>query len=251
MASIAVSRDGLKIAYEVVGQGAPVLLVHGFASSRVQNWRATGWYKTLNEAGFQAIAMDCRGHGDSDKPHDPAFYSYDLMSSDILAVAGAAGLSDAHVIGYSMGGHLGIQLLMEHPEAIRKLVIAGVGASYFHHDAAVRYGIADALLAPAPALIADPVQKMFRAFASQPGKDRAALAACMRGDRRLFSAAELGRSMRPALVICGENDTTSGPPGPLAAALHDAVAVTVPGRDHMSAVGDKITKSAVVDFLKS
>jgi pimeloyl-ACP methyl ester carboxylesterase len=251
MTSFAESRDGLRIAYEIVGRGTPVLLVHGFASSRVQNWRATAWYKTLTEAGFQVIAMDCRGHGDSDKPHDPAFYSYDLMSGDVRAVAGAAGITDAHLIGYSMGGHLGIQLLMEHPEVIRKLVIAGVGANYFHQPATTRFAIADALLAPDPTLITDPVQKMFRAFSEQPGKDIVALAACMRGARRFFSAAELARSTRPALVICGENDTTSGPPDPLAAALHDATAVTVPGRDHMNAVGDKITKSAVVEFLSS
>jgi pimeloyl-ACP methyl ester carboxylesterase len=249
MTLFAQSGDGLRIAYEIVGQGAAVLLVHGFASSRAQNWRATGWYKALADAGFQAIAMDCRGHGDSDKPHDPAFYSYDLMSRDILSVAAAAGVATAHVMGYSMGGFLGIQILIEHPELVGKLVIAGVGTNYFHNAPEVRRGIANALLAPDPSRITDPVQKSFRAFASQPGKDSVALAACMRGDRRTFSRAELARTARPALVICGGNDTISGPPGPLAAAMHDARAVTVPGRDHMSAVGDRATKAAVLEFL--
>jgi pimeloyl-ACP methyl ester carboxylesterase len=249
MTLFAMSGDGLRIAYEIVGQGAPVLLVHGFASSRAQNWRATGWYKTLADAGFQAIAMDCRGHGESDKPHDPGFYSYDLMSGDILSVAAAAGISDVNIVGYSMGGFLGIQILSEHPELIRRLVLAGVGRNYFHNNPEARLGIADALLAPDPSSITDPVQKSFRAFASQPGKDILALAACMRGGRRHFSRAELARSTRPALVICGENDTISGPPDPLATALRDARAVTVPGRDHMSAVGDKVTKAAVVEFL--
>ena len=251
MTSFAESRDGLRIAYEIVGQGAPVLLVHGFASSRAQNWRATGWYKALTEAGFQVIAMDCRGHGDSEKPHDPAFYSYDLMSRDILAVAAAAGITNANLVGYSMGGHLGIQVLMEHPELIRKLAIAGVGENYFHQSPAARFAIADALLAPDAAGITDHTQKIFRAFASQPGKDIVALAACMRGDRHFFSPAKLAGATRPALVICGEKDDISGPPGPLAAAIRDAVSVTVPGREHMSAVGDKVTKSAVVAFLKS
>lgn len=250
MTSFAQSRDGLRIAYEIVGQGAPVLLVHGFASSRAQNWRATGWYKTLTEAGFQVIAMDCRGHGDSDKPHDQAFYSYDLMSRDILAVAAAAGITNANLVGYSMGGHLGIQLLMEHPELIRKLVVAGVGANYFNQSPAVRFAIADALLVQDPSRITHPVQKTFRAFAGQPGKDIVALAACMRGDRRFFAPAELAGATRPALVICGEKDEISGPPGPLAAAIRDAVSVTVPRRDHMSAVGDKFAKAAIIDFLR-
>jgi len=251
MKSFAESRDGLRIAYEIVGQGEPVLLVHGFASSRVQNWRATNWYKTLTDAGFQVMAMDCRGHGESDKPHDPAYYSYDLMSADILAVLNAAGIADSHLIGYSMGAYLGIQLLMERPEVIRKLVIAGVGENYFHQREAIRFGISNALLAPDPAHITDPTQKMFRAFASQPGKDIAALAACMRGGRRYFSRDELSGATRPALVICGENDDVSGPPEPLADAITGAIAVTVAGRDHMSAVGDKATKWAVVGFLNS
>ncbi|HEY3639238.1 MAG TPA: alpha/beta hydrolase [Rhizomicrobium sp.] len=251
MALFAESPDGLRIAYETVGQGIPVLLVHGFASSRAQNWRATGWYKTLSDAGFQVIAMDCRGHGDSDKPHGPAAYSYELMSGDILCVAATVGLPNAHVIGYSMGGHLGIHVLMQNPELVRKLVIAGVGATYFHQNPAIRYGIADALLAPDATNITDPTQKSFRAFAGQPGKDIVALAACMRGERHFYSSEELAESTRPALVICGEDDDISGPPGPLAAALRDAVAVAVPGRDHMSAVGDKATKAAVIEFLGS
>ncbi|HEX3664408.1 MAG TPA: alpha/beta hydrolase [Rhizomicrobium sp.] len=251
MTSFAESRDGLRIAYEIVGQGVPVLLVHGFASSRAQNWRATNWYKTLSQAGFQVIAMDLRGHGDSDKPHDPALYSYDLMSRDVVAVAEAGGVESAQLIGYSMGGHLGIQVLLEHPQLIRKLVVAGVGARYFAPEAATRAAIAEALLAPDPAQIADPVQKMFRAFSSQPGKDIVALAACMRGERRFFSREELAGATRPALVICGEKDEISGPPGPLAGAINGGTAVTVPGRDHMSAVGDKFTKSAVIGFLTS
>ncbi|HEY3778623.1 MAG TPA: alpha/beta hydrolase [Rhizomicrobium sp.] len=244
------STDGLRIAYETAGDGRPVLLVHGFASSRAQNWRATGWYTVLADAGFRVIALDCRGHGDSDKPHDPAFYSYRQMSADILSVAAAVGAAPADIIGYSMGGHLALELLMKHPQANRKLVIAGVGESYLRGATTERFAIADALLAPDPERLTDPVQKMFRIFAGQRGKDREALAACMRGERRFFTVAELACSTRPALVVCGGNDTVSGPPGPLADALHDARAVTIPGRDHMSAVGDKGTKAAVVEFFK-
>lgn len=243
------SQDGLRIAYEIAGEGAPVLLVHGFASSRAQNWRATGWYKALAVAGFCAIAMDCRGHGDSDKPHDPAFYDYERMAGDVLAVAAAAHAQPANIIGYSMGGHLALELLMNHPGAIRRVVVAGVGKTYLRGSTPERFAIAEALLEPDPARLTDPVQKMFRAFAGQMGKDREALAACMRGERRFFTAEELVSSTRPALVVCGANDMVSGAPGPLANALRDARAVTIPGRDHMSAVGDKATKAAVLEFL--
>jgi len=249
MTEFARSADGLRIAYETSGEGAPVLLIHGFASSRAQNWRATTWYKTLNEAGCRVVAMDCRGHGDSDRPHDASFYSYEKMAGDALAVLTAAGVGIADIVGYSMGGHIGIDMLLRSPQAIRKLVVAGVGERYLRGQFNMRFEIAKAILEPDPDRIANPVARGFRVFAGQPGKDREALAACMRGDRKAHASDELARARRPVLVVCGENDETSGAPGLLAAAFPDGRAVVVPGRDHMSAVGDKCTKKAVIDFL--
>lgn len=249
MTEFTTSDDGLRIAYETAGEGDPVLLIHGFASSRAQNWRATAWYKTLNEAGYRVVAMDCRGHGDSDRPHDASFYNYDEMAGDALAVLNAVGAASADVIGYSMGGHIGIDLLLRSPQTIRKLVVAGVGERYLRGQFEMRFEIAKAILEPDPDRVANPVARGFRIFAGQAGKDREALAACMRGDRKAHTREELARATRPVLVICGENDETSGAPGPLAAAFPDGRAVVVPGRDHMSAVGDKATKEAVLNFL--
>ena len=249
MTTFTASPDGLRIAYETVGQGDSVLLVHGFASSRAQNWRATGWYQTLADRGFRVIAMDCRGHGDSDKPHDPAFYNYSLMAGDALSVLAAAGAAHAHVIGYSMGGHLGLELLMTSPAVLRRLVVAGVGETYLRNPFGHRFAVADALLQSDADRVADPFARTFRVFAGQPGKDREALAACMRGERKVWSAAELATATRPVLVVCGENDTISGAPGPLAATIPEGRAVVIPGRDHMSAVGDKRTKEAALTFL--
>ena len=250
MTEFALSADGLRIAWETSGEGDPVLLIHGFASSRAQNWRATGWYKALNDAGFRAVAFDCRGHGDSDKPHKPSFYSYEKMAGDALLVLRATGLNSANVLGYSMGGQLGIEILMNHPQAIRKLAVAGVAETYLRGQFNRRFAIAEALLEPDVGRIADPIAKGFRSFAGQPGKDREALAACMRGGRRAYSAAELARATKPVLVVCGEHDETSGAPDPLAAAFPEARAVTIPGRDHMSAVGDKRTKEAAIAFFE-
>lgn len=249
MTEFATSSDDLRIAWETVGEGDPVLLIHGFASSRAQNWRATTWYKALNGAGYRVIAMDCRAHGDSDKPHDSSFYSYGKMAGDALAVLNAAGVQSADVIGYSMGGHIGIDLLLRSPQTVRKLVVAGVGERYLRGQFEMRFEIAKAILEPDPDRITNPVARGFRIFAGQPGKDREALAACMRGDRKAHTRDELARGARPVLVVCGGNDETSGAPGPLAAAFPDGRAVVVAGRDHMSAVGDKCTKEAVLSFL--
>lgn len=252
------SNDGLDIAYESVGEGAPVVLVHGFASDRVQNWKAPGWYQTLNAAGYRVIALDCRGHGESDKPYDPKMYGHDIMAGDVVAVMQAAGIPQARLMGYSMGGFISIQLLMHRPELIEKVVIGGVGESYLDSEAAerdrlndpdMRNMVADALLAKDKATITSPTAKAFREFAEQQGKDLRALAACMRAPRRNLTKAELSLSTRPVLVVCGEKDEMTGAPGPLAAAFADGMAVTVPRRDHMLTVGDKVYKEAAVKFF--
>ncbi len=169
-----------------------------------------------------------------------------------------AGIGRARLMGYSMGGFISIQLLMRKPELIEKVVIGGAGESYLDgspgsrdrmSDAQVRNRIADALLTPDKTTITDPMAKGFRAFAEQQGKDLRALAACIRGNRPSFSRAELSRSTRPVLVVCGEKDDLTGAPGPLAAAFADGQAVTVPRRDHMTAVGDKVYKDAAVKFF--
>ena len=256
MTDFAIATDGIRIAYEALGAGAPVMLVHGFGSSRVQNWKFPGWYEALS--GYRVIAMDCRGHGQSDKPHDPAHYDHGLMAGDVIAVMEAAGEASAFVMGYSMGGFIALQLVTTHPERIAKLVIGGVGASYLSAaetstdrlaDPLVRERLADALLVPDKASITDPIALRFREFAELPGKDRLALAACMRAMRPPIRADILARVEVPVLVACGENDDLTGPPGPLAAAFPFGEAMTVPGRDHMSTVGDKAYKDAVREFL--
>ena len=261
MTSFAITADGIRLAYEAVGDGAEtVVLIHGFGSSRAQNWRDVGWYQTLTGAGYRVVAMDCRGHGMSDKPHTTPGYGHDEMANDVLAVMDHAGIEVAHVMGYSMGGFIAIQLTIRHPERVARLVVGGVGATYLDSpehsrdrvaDPKVRAMIADAMTAEDPSTIANPTARAFRAFADQPGKDRLALAACMRAPTKNLPREVLARSTRPVLVVCGEKDDLTGGPQALAAAFADGRAVVVPGRDHMTAVGDKVYKEAVVAFLKA
>jgi pimeloyl-ACP methyl ester carboxylesterase len=248
MTNFAQGNDGVAIAWEEAGSGAPIVLVHGFASDRVQNWRAPGWYMTLTAAGRRVVALDCRGHGESGKPHDPERYG-DRMIDDIVAVMDAAGLESADVMGYSMGGMLTMGLMMRAPGRVRRAVIAGVGETYFRDAPQRRIAIADALAAPDLSSLTDPIQRQFRLFAGQKGKDLAALAACMRRERTVYTAAQLQALLEPVLVICGETDNLTGAPLGLARAFAHGRAVVVPGRDHMTAVGDKIYKQAVLDFL--
>jgi pimeloyl-ACP methyl ester carboxylesterase len=253
MPEFVTAPDGIALAYERLGEGSAIILVHGFGSSRMQNWKSTGWYGGLTEAGFSLVAMDCRGHGDSGKPHDPAAYGHDRMADDVTVVMDACGLVQALILGYSMGGFIGLRLLAAHPERVTRLAVAGVGANYLKDaitSPAARSVLADALLVEDKDSITDPRARMFRAFADQPGKDRLALAACMRAMSPRLSPEILSQLQKSILVVDGSEDDTAGPPEPLAQTFVNGRAVTIAGRDHMSAVGDRRTRQAVIDFFR-
>jgi pimeloyl-ACP methyl ester carboxylesterase len=254
MTNFAKASDGTRIAYEIVGDGRKdIVLVHGFASSRLQNWRDPSWYDTLTKAGFAVTALDIRGHGESDKPHAPEAYAQKTLVNDVLAVMDDADIEAAYVMGYSMGGMIAIHLMLDHPERMRKLVIGGVGETYVTRGRAAdeirRATIARALLAPDAASLTDPMARSFRTFADQPGKDRLALAACMQAPSGVLPREALAKAARPVLVVCGEKDDLTGAPDGLAQAFPNGRAVTVPRRDHMTAVGDKVYKEAVLEFV--
>lgn len=253
MTDFVTADDGIRIAYERLGAGVPLLMIHGFGSSRAQNWKATGWFRALPEAGFAITAMDVRGHGDSDKPHDPKFYSTERLADDAALVLDAVGWRDALVLGYSMGGFIGLQLTLRHGARVRRLALAGVGETYLRgkriDDPATRAALADAITTPDKSSIADPRGRMFRDFADQPGKDPLALAACMRAFSPHLPPATLAQLQQPVLVVCGADDDTAGRPEPLAAAFPDGHSHLIMGRNHMSAVGDPATRRAVIDFF--
>jgi len=253
MPEFVTAPDGVVLAFERHGDGPAIVLVHGFGSSRAQNWKSTGWYGGLAAAGFSLVAMDCRGHGESGKPHDETAYGHDRMAEDVVAVMGAAGLAQALVLGYSMGGFIGLRLLAAHPERVIKLAVAGVGETYLQDritSPQARAQLAEALLTPDKNGITDPRGRMFRAFADQPGKDRLALAACMRAMSPHLPREVLAGLQKPVLVVDGGDDETAGRPEPLAEAIGDGRAVTIPGRDHMSAVGDRHVRQAVIAFFR-
>jgi len=258
MPEFVTASDGVVLAFERLAPAEAtaqptVMLVHGFGSSRLQNWKSTGWFGGLTAAGFPVVAMDCRGHGDSGKPHDPAAYGHERMAQDVLAVMDGCSLESVLILGYSMGGFIGLRLLAAHPERVIKLAIAGVGETYLRDGITApqaRAALADALLTSDPSTLTDARAKMFRAFADQPGKDRLALAACMRAMSPRLPAEVLAHLQRPVLVVAGDKDDTAGRPEPLAATFANGIAASIPGRDHMSAVGDKNTRQAVIHFFQ-
>jgi pimeloyl-ACP methyl ester carboxylesterase len=240
---------GIDIAFEVAGQGLPIVLVHGFASSRGQNWKSPGWVAPLVEAGRQVIMLDVRGHGESSKPHDARAYDEGELASDVIRLMDHLGHATADVMGYSMGGFITMRALHDFHHRVRKAIVAGVGENYYGRGRLETDAIAAGLRAQSATDIQGVVPRQFRLFAEQGKNDLEALALCMTRPRHSYSAGEMTHVPTPTLIVIGENDTTTGPVGALANVIAGAQVVTVPKRDHMTTVGDKVYKSAVLSFL--
>ena len=241
-------RDGVEIAFLDEGEGDPIVLVHGFASTAAVNWVHPGWVATLTKANRRVIALDNRGHGASTKLYDPAAYHSAIMAEDVRALLDHLGLGAADVMGYSMGARISAFLALAHPRRLRKVVFGGLG-SHLIEGVGLPESIADALEAPSLADVRDPQGRTFRAFAEQTRSDLRALAACIRGSRQTLSRDEVAAIRVPVLVAVGSKDTVAGAAHELAALLPFGRALDIPGRDHMLAVGDKVFKQGALAFL--
>jgi pimeloyl-ACP methyl ester carboxylesterase len=249
MTDFVTAADGTDIAYECVGEGPYVVLIHGFGANRTITWSNTNWYLNLSRAGRRVIAIDCRGHGESQKPHNPAAYDEDRMAADIIAVMAELRVAEADIMGYSMGAALAIRLMHDAPGRVRRCVLGGIGETYFRPVPERVEIVAAALEAADPATITDPLALEFRSFCEKAGDDLLAMAACMRRRRRVFTPDELRDATMPVLVVDGELDQVAGSPEPLAAAFPKGSALTIPRRNHHSTVGDRTYKETVREFF--
>ena len=248
------SSDGVHIAFidvppETHDCGEPILLIHGFASNHRVNWVNPRWVETLTKAGRRVVAFDNRGHGASEKLYAPAEYRADRMARDAANLLAHLLIGRADVMGYSMGARIASFLALGRPELVRSLILGGLGDRLVH-GAGLPAGIAEAMEAPSLDDLADPMQRMFRAFADQTKSDRAALAACIRGSRQSLTPAGVGRIAAPTLIAVGTRDIVAGDPHKLAALMPQAEALDIPNRDHNVAVGDRIFKEGALAFLE-
>jgi pimeloyl-ACP methyl ester carboxylesterase len=247
------SSDGVRIAYiDVPPEGddldEPILLIHGFASSHRINWVNPGWVGALSKAGRRVVTFDNRGHGQSEKLYDPAAYHSAAMARDAANLLDHLDIPRADVMGYSMGARIGAFLALAEPDRVRSLILGGLGAHLVEGDG-LPPGIAEAMEAPSLESLPDPIQRMFRAFADRNQSDRRALAACLRGSRQTLDPTEVSRIVCPVVVAVGTRDEIAGDPHRLAAMFPRGDALEIPGRDHNLAVGDKVYKAGVLEFL--
>ncbi len=240
--------DGVPIHYEVFGEGKPIVLVHGFASSLKGNWVDPRWVETL-AAIRKVVALDCRGHGESGKPHDVEAYRGDNMPNDVVRLMDHLEIEKTDLFGYSMGGGISIRLMTRIPERFTSVILGGVGNVLATRGGGGRPNVAEALLADDPSTITDVVAKRFRAFAEANKNDLKALGACMQSGRRGAEAASLAQVKLPVLIVVGEKDDLVGSADELAAAIPGARLRTIPDRDHLTVVPDRRFKEAVLEFL--
>ena len=243
-------NGAVEISYLDEGEGEPILLVHGFASTKNVNWVYPTWVSELKKNGRRVIALDNRGHGDSSKLHDAEQYLIGTMAGDVAALMDHLRIERADIMGYSLGARMTAWLARSQPQRLRSAIFGGLGMGLIE-GGGLRLGetVAKALEAPSLEDVTDPVGRTFRAFADQTRSDHRALAACLRGSRRLMTRDEAAGIKVPVLIAVGTKDEIAGSAAALGKIIAGAKVLDIPNRDHMRAVGDKIYKTGVLDFL--
>lgn len=243
---------GVRLHYELNGpeDGTPIVLVHGYCSDYQLNWVGSRWQETLVNHGFVVAGLDCRGHGHSDKPHDPQAYDRSTMAADVARLLDHLGVAQADYLGYSMGGRIGLQMLVEQPGRVRQAVLGGVG------DWAWRQRPDGAELTArrmrGDESVTEPVALTFYEFArARPINDLEALANCILGPQRELSEDELRAVTTPVLICTGDQDVMARGGDRLAQRLGSGRHYSIEGRNHMNAVPARVFKEAAIEFLTS
>lgn len=241
------SFDGVRLAWRELGEGRPVVLIHGYFSNAEVNWIKYGHAAKVAAAGFRVIMPDLRGHGDSAKPHDAASYPPDVLMRDGLALIEHLGLSDYDLGGYSLGARTTVRMLVN-GAVPRRVVISGMGLRGLI-DTAGRGGYFRRVLTNLGSFERGSAEWLTEAFLKTTKGDPEALLAIL--DTFVDTPeAQVRAIAQPTLVASGVDDEDNGPAAALAAALPDARLAVLPG-NHMSAVTKPELGAAIAQFLSA
>lgn len=236
---------GARLAWHELGEGRPVVLIHGLFSNAYINWVRYGHAALLAGRGFRVIMPDLRAHGDSAASHDAAAYPPDVLADDGFALIAHLGLEDYDLGGYSLGGRTVARMLVRGARP-RRAIIAGMGLAGLL-DTGHRADFFRTVLRNVGSNERGTPEFMAEAFLKATGGDPQALLPLL--DSFVDSSrAEIAAIAPPVLIIAGEDDHDNGSAPALAAALPDGHAATVPG-NHMSAVTRPELGQAIADFL--
>ena len=250
--------DGVRIYYEIEGSGPELIMIHGFAADIQSCWRMTRVVDTL-KAENRLVMMDCRGHGKSDKPADPAMYGAQMVK-DITNLMAHLDIEKANFIGYSMGSRLSLELLLDQPERFNAIILGGFGLADPAAESRSERSriISMAMLADSPDDVIDPVGQDFRRFAELTGGDLKALASCITGWEANPGTRTLDWETRlekikaiaiPLLTIVGNDDNLISDSLKMAMMVPNGCHFQVQGKDHITVVAGTRFRMMVRAFL--
>jgi pimeloyl-ACP methyl ester carboxylesterase len=240
------AHDGVKIHYLEAGNkngpGAPVVLIHGYTGTALGNWFTNGIADALIGRHW-VVAIDCRGHGQSDKPHDPAKYG-PQMAEDVVELMDHLKIEKAHIGGYSMGGFITGQLLAKHPERFITAVFGGSGVPEVEAEWKEKVPTDKKEKDPKE----DEASKKLRGI---PDRDQEALDAVFRypwkpGERTNI---DLTKIKIPVLAINGEFDKPNAKTHRMQRELVNFKSVVLPGKSHLTAIMPGYIPKEYIDTL--
>ena len=256
--------NGVKINFTIQGQGEPVVLIHGFTANTIMQWGVPGVISHLSKD-YQVIALDNRGHGKSDKPHDPKQYGPEMVL-DAIRLLDHLKIKKAHIVGYSMGGFITNYLVANHPERIISATLGGAGWSKpgdtsrqevmdeLAESLDAGKGIGPLIVALTPADRPKPSEEQIATVNQliMAANDQKALAACIRGMGNMaVPEAKLRANKVPTLAIIGELDPLKLGVDELEDVMSNLKVEVIEGADHMTAFRSPKFSEDLTAFLEA
>ncbi len=255
------NSDGVQIHYNVEGSGEPIILIHGFAVNADLNWRRTGIIKLLSP-NFKVIAIDLRGHGLSEKPHDPKLYGVNMVK-DIANLMDTLKISRAHIAGYSLGGFIAIKFATLYPEKVKTLCVLGSGwekpdeENFFHRalQKSIKLLENKSGIEPLSTKIEKNrrtgyIHRLWVRALTKYFNDNEALIALLKNIIQLqVSQEDLQKILCPICIIVGEKDPLRKGAENLHSAVPHSELTIIPDKDHLTTPISKDFHSALKNFL--
>ena len=253
-------NDGVKIFYEIEGEGPPVVMIHGFSSNLESGWKETNWVETLRD-NYRLILLDCRGHGKSDKPHGDSDYGLKMVD-DVIKLMEHLSIKKANFFGYSMGASIIFRLLLSTPEILISVILGGFVLNFNEKDSIrdreTTKQIVEAFRAESADQVKKPMARAFRMIAELRDNDLLALAAVQASTLEEWSeiyksSAQLRKSLKeintPVMTVVGSSELLSGDKTLVAQIVPDACHFQIQGKDHLTVTSDPKFHMVVKAFL--
>jgi len=241
------ASDGIQLAWHELGDGQPVVLLHGLFSDANMNWIKFGHAARIAAEGCRVIMPDLRGHGLSGKPHEPEHYPVGILARDLRELIAHLALTDFDLGGFSLGARTTVEGIGEGLRP-RRAILGGAGLEGLRHWERRKNFFLEAIELFDRVPRSDPHWLSIQFMKSQK-IDRVSAALLLQSFADAFMDWLKAFTM-PTLVVCGSEDDDNGSAEQLAAMLPNAIFQEIPGT-HMSSVTKPELGEAIAQFLKA